>query len=181
MPSAANMNIYLNNHYEGMTPEKLIQMLYKGALRNLSLAKEGINENNPRKRGEHLSKTIAIVSELYSSLNPEMTDESTQFLRGLYSNMLVELPKISINNDIKTLDLAYSYLERLNEIWEHAVMDKNKKHTRQSAKADFSEHDINKYSKKKIKKIRKTGNAGKGYGSGYSGIEPGLKVQSIFA
>ncbi len=179
MSSATNMNIYLNNHYEGMTPEKLIQMLYKGALRNLSLAREGINENNPRKKGEHLSKTIAIVSELYSSLNPEMTDESTQFLRGLYSNMLVELPKISINNDIKTLDLAYSYLERLDQIWKHEVMEKN--HVKQSSEAECNEHDLNRNRKKKIKNIGTPGNADNRYGRGYSGMEHRLRAQSIFA
>jgi len=179
MSSAANMNIYLNNHYEGMTPEKLIQMLYKGALRNLNLAREGINENNPRKKGEHLSKTIAIVSELYSSLNPEMDDESTQFLRGLYSNMLVELPKISISNDIKTLDIAYSYLERLDQIWEHEVMGKN--HTGQSEKIELSEHDINKNSKNRIKENGNTCNTNNIYGGGYSGMGRRLKAQSIFA
>ncbi len=179
MSSATNMNIYLNNHYEGMTPEKLIQMLYRGALRNLSLAREGINENNPRKRGEHLSKTIAIVSELYSSLNPEMTDESTQFLRGLYSNMLVELPKISISNDIKTLDLAYSYLERLDQIWKQEVMGKN--HVKQFSETESNEHDRNKNTKKKIKKIGNPGNTDNRYGNGYSGMESRLIAQSIFA
>ena len=173
MSSAANMNIYLNNHYEGMTPEKLIQMLYKGALRNLNLAREGINENNPRKKGEHLSKTIAIVSELYSSLNPDMTDESTQFLRSLYSNMLVELPKISISNDIKTLDLAYSYLEKLDQIWENEVM--NKKQKKQAANQDLSRNDINHKNKTKDTVAARTG-----YG-GYRGIGQRLKAQSIFA
>lgn len=178
MSSAANMDIYLNNHYQGMTPEKLIQMLYKGALKNLSLAREGINENNPKKRGEHLSRVIAIVSELYSSLNPEMTDESTQFLRGLYSNMLVELPRISITNDIKRLNLVYSYLERLDQIWDSEVMGKS--HKKQSEKPKLFEHNINEDTtgKKKIKGHYNTGNAGY---EGYTSIGQKLKIQSTFA
>ncbi len=47
MSAATKMNTYLNNHYQGKTPEELIQMLYLGALRNIKLAKEGIDENNP--------------------------------------------------------------------------------------------------------------------------------------
>ena len=178
MSSAANMDIYLNNHYQGMTPEKLIQMLYKGALKHLNLAREGVNENNPKKRGEHLSRVIAIVSELYSSLNPEMTDESTQFLRGLYSNMLVELPKISITNDIKKLNLAYSYLERLDQIWENDVMGKN--HKKQSEKPKLFKHDMNEKTtgKEKIKAHYNTGNAGYGV---YTSIGKKLKMQSTFA
>jgi flagellar protein FliS len=116
------MNAYLNNHYEGMTPEELIHMLYKGALKHIRLAKEGVLENNPKKRGEHLSKVIAIISELNSSINTEIKDESVEFLQGLYAGMLAELPKTSINNDPKALDLTRSYIEKLNEIWETQVL-----------------------------------------------------------
>jgi flagellar secretion chaperone FliS len=122
MSAAKNMNTYLNNHYEGMTPEKLIHMLYKGALKHIDLARQGIVENNPKKRGEHLGKVISIISELNTSINSEIKDESTRFLRGLYTSMLTELPKVSITNDPKTLDLTKSYLEKLNEIWETQVL-----------------------------------------------------------
>lgn len=124
MSAATNMNTYLNNHYQGMTPEQLIQMLYKGALRNLTLAKEGVNENNPKKRGEHLGKTIAIITELYSSLDTKIKDESIQYLGQLYSKMLTELPKVSITNDVKALDLTYSYIKQLSHIWETEVLNK---------------------------------------------------------
>jgi flagellar protein FliS len=72
MPTQTNMDVYLNNHYQGKTPEQLIQMLYKGALRNITLAKEGVKENNPQKRGEHIGKTIAIITELYSILDNQL-------------------------------------------------------------------------------------------------------------
>ena len=123
MSAAQNMNVYLNNHYEGMTPEKLIHMLYQGALKHLGFARQGLIEKNPKKRGEHLSKVISIISELNTSINPDIDDESTQFLRGLYASMLAELPKVSITNDVKTLDLTCSYLEKLNEIWETEVLN----------------------------------------------------------
>ena len=124
MSAASNMNTYLNNHYQGKTPEQLIQMLYQGALRNITLAKQGIKENNPKKRGEHLGKTIAIITELYCSLDKEIEDESIQYLNQLYSKMLTELPKVSLSNDPKVLDLTYSYIERLNQIWETEVLNK---------------------------------------------------------
>jgi len=122
MSPATNMATYLNNHYQGKTPEQLIQMLYKGALRNLSLAKEGVKENNPKKRGEHLGKAIAIITELYTSLDTDTKDESILFLGELYSHMLAELPKVSITNDTTALDLTYSYIKQLNHIWETQVL-----------------------------------------------------------
>jgi len=123
MSAATNVNTYLNNHYQGKTPEQLIHMLYKGALKHINLAKQGMTENNPKKRGEHIGKAIAIITELYSSLDAENKDESIQFLRELYSNMLTELPKVAITKDPKTLDLAYAYIKQLNQIWETDVLN----------------------------------------------------------
>lgn len=122
MTPPVGVNKYINNHYEGMTPEQLILMLYKGALHRLDLARQGIKEKNIQKRGENLSKAIAIISELNCSLNQEMTDETTQFLRGLYTAILTELPKASLNNDEQIIIRAEKYISRLKEIWETNVM-----------------------------------------------------------
>ena len=55
-----------------------------------------------------------------------MKDESTEFLRGLYNAMLMELPKVSINNDIKILKRTEAYILKLKEIWENDVMAEEK-------------------------------------------------------
>lgn len=122
MAATAEIKRYLNNHYEGMSQEQLILALFKAALERLRLAKEGIEENNIQKRGENLSKAIAIVTELNASVNPTMTDESTLFLRGLYAAILAELPKVSLNNDITILKRSHGYISKLKEIWETQVM-----------------------------------------------------------
>ena len=124
MALPAQINTYLNTHYDGMTPEQLILMLFKGALNRLKQARQGIEENNIQKRGENLSKAIAIISELHSSVDSKMTDESTLFLRGLYASILAELPKVSINNDVAIIDRTVRYIERLAQIWETTVMNR---------------------------------------------------------
>jgi len=103
-------------------PKQLILMLYEGALEDLRLAKEGIEQQNARKRGEHLSRAVAIVSTLLTSLHNDTTDESMAFLGGLYQSMLVELAKVAVTHDVHVLDLTFRYLERLKQIWEHDVM-----------------------------------------------------------
>lgn len=118
----AQVNTYITNHYEGMTPEQLILLLFKGALERIELARQGIKENNPRKRGENLGKMIGIISELNASVNTEMQDEGTRFLRGLYGAILAELPKVSISNDTSILDRTEKYIARLKDIWESDVM-----------------------------------------------------------
>jgi flagellar protein FliS len=132
MAAFAQVNAYLANHYDGMTPEQLILLLYKGALDRIELTRQAIKENDIQKRGENLGKVIAIVSELNASLNPEMEDEGTRFLRGLYAAILAELPKVSVTNDITILERTASYLGKLKEIWQTDVMGMS---TEKSAKA----------------------------------------------
>lgn len=122
MAACTGYDMYRSNHFEGMDPKRLILMLYDGALKHIRLAREGVDQGDIRKRGENLGKVIAIVSELNACLDNTIHDESVDFLRGLYMAILMELPKVSINNDIRILDRSYGYIERLRAIWEKDVM-----------------------------------------------------------
>lgn len=126
MAGYQQMRTYLNNHYDGMGSEQLILLLYKGVLSRMRRTREGINENNDSKKGENLSKAIAIISELNAAIDSKVDDESILFLRGLYMAILAELPKVTLNNDLKTLERAEKYISRLKEIWENDVMAKKK-------------------------------------------------------
>ena len=116
-------NAYLQAKVQPETdPKRLILLLYEGALEDLRLAQEGIKQQNARQRGEHLSRAVAIVSTLLTSLDSNVTDEPIVFLRGLYQTILIELGKVAVTHDVNTLHLAFRYLERLKHIWEHDVM-----------------------------------------------------------
>jgi flagellar secretion chaperone FliS len=105
-----------------ISPEKLIHLLYERALKHLHYAGEGMGEKNPRKRGEHLGKAIAFVTELNASLDLEKGGEAAIFLRGLYQAILVELSKVSVTNDVEVIKRTCRYLQRLKDIWEQTVM-----------------------------------------------------------
>ncbi|PIE63235.1 MAG: flagellar export chaperone FliS [Desulfobacter postgatei] len=102
-------------------PQKLILMLYEGAIKRIRFAREGVVNKDPKQRGENLSKAIAIISELNASLR-NIEDEEIFFLRGLFLAMMQELCKVSVTNDIQTLDRATKYLSELKRIWETNVM-----------------------------------------------------------
>ena len=104
-----------------INPQKLIHMLYEGAIKRINFAREGVINKDPKQRGENLSKAIAIISELNASLR-NIEDEEIFFLRSLYIAMMQELAKVSITNDIQTLDRAIKYLMELKRIWETSVM-----------------------------------------------------------
>lgn len=124
MAVSNGINAYVSNHFEGMSPEKLILMLYDGAVERIGKARDGIREGNIQKRGENLSKTIAIISELNASLESEENNETTRFLRGLYLSILTELPKVSTTNDEEILNRTERYIAGLRKIWIDEVMNK---------------------------------------------------------
>lgn len=142
MAAYQQVHSYLSNHYEGMDPEQLILLLFNGVLSRLRLTREGINEKNMKKKGENLSKAIAIISELNASVDSKMNDESTRFLRGLYTAILTELPKVTLNNDLKTLDRTEAYISKLKEIWEKDVMAKKKESRSQIANGPVNKHSF---------------------------------------
>lgn len=104
-----------------INPQKLILMLYEGAIKRISFAKDGIINKNPKQRGENLSKAIAIISELNASLR-NVEREEISFLRSLFLVMMQELCKVAVTNDIQTLDRSTKYLMELKRIWETSVM-----------------------------------------------------------
>ena len=106
-------------------PARLILMLYDGAIKNLFIVREGIRENDLKKRGEHLSKAIAIITELLSSVEGDEDNEVASFLRSIYSSMLTELVKLNLSNDIEPLELSIKYLAQMREIWKKEVMNGN--------------------------------------------------------
>jgi flagellar protein FliS len=116
-------NAYLQAKVQPETdPKRLILMLYEGVLEDLRLVKEAIEQRNARQRGEHLSRAVAIVSTLLTSLDSHIMDEPIAFLRGLYQSILVALSTVAVTHDDNMLELAFRYLERLKQIWEQDVM-----------------------------------------------------------
>ena len=115
---------YIKSETQGtnIPPEQLIHLLYARALKHLHGAREGIDEQNPQKRGENLGKAIACVSELNASLDMAKGGEAAVFLRGLYEAILVELSKVSVTNDMEVIKRTCRYLTTLQDTWEQTVM-----------------------------------------------------------
>ena len=103
-------------------PVKLIHMLYERLLVHLAMPEQGIKENSPKVRGENLGKAIAIITELNASISSEDETDAAHFLRGLYTSILVELPKVAVSLDVNILQQTSKYMRQLKEIWEQTAM-----------------------------------------------------------
>ncbi len=123
MTSVQARNIYRQTEkLATIHPVKLVHLMYERVLIHLDLVLEGVEEHDPVKRGENLGRAIAIVTELNASIRKEDASEAAEFLRGLYSAILVELPKVAVNNDGEVVRRARRYLAKLKEIWEQTAM-----------------------------------------------------------
>jgi len=98
-------------------PEKLILMLYEGALRFANFAKKAIRENNVEHKVEYIIKVSNIFIELINSLDFEKGGEIAYYLSGLYTHQLKLLAKANLENDEKHLDDVIRVLKGLIEAW----------------------------------------------------------------
>jgi len=98
-------------------PEKLILMLYEGALRFANFAKKAINENNIEEKVKYIIKTSNIFIELINSLDFEKGGDIAHYLNGLYAYQLELLAKANIENETKYLDDVIRVLKGLIDAW----------------------------------------------------------------
>ncbi|MDZ7642219.1 MAG: flagellar export chaperone FliS [Desulfurivibrio sp.] len=133
MYSRQGVQAYRRNEVSAnVHPVKLVHMMYERVLTHLRFAEEAIGEGDVRKRGENLSKAIALIAELNAAVNSEDKSEAASFLRGLYGAILVELPQASVNNDVEILRQAGRYISELKKVWEETAMRENGLDERQS-------------------------------------------------
>jgi len=107
---------YSQNNISIESPEKLIEMLYEGILRFASLAKRSIDTNNLEKKSYWINRTVAIFSELLSSINHD-TGDISDYLTGLYLYQIESLSIANIENNTKNIDQVLHVTRELLQAW----------------------------------------------------------------
>ena len=97
-------------------PEKLILMLYEGALRFANIAKKAILEDDIEKKVKYIVKVSNIFVELINSLDYSQGDIA-YYLAGLYTQQLKNLANANAKNDVKYLDETIHVLKEIIEAW----------------------------------------------------------------
>ncbi len=87
-----------------ISKEQLLLKLYTGSLNFLKLARRGMEEDNPRVKGENITKVLNIITELDCALDMDKGGEMAENLSNLYRHILFSLVNANIKNDIETLD-----------------------------------------------------------------------------
>ena len=101
--------------------EKILLMLYGGAVKFVRFARRGIEKNNPKIKGENISKILAILAELDCALDKETGGILAENLSVLYQYMMGRLTVANIKNDAGALDEVERLLNELKQGFEEAI------------------------------------------------------------
>lgn len=101
--------------------EQILLKLYRGMLNFLSLARRGIEINSPKVRGENISKTLAILTELDCALDMDTGGELSENLSSLYRHMMYKLTDANLKNESESIDEVVTLINELYEGFEEAA------------------------------------------------------------
>jgi flagellar protein FliS len=116
MYGTAAHNTYAQNNVGIESPTRLIEMLYEGILRFNAQAKKSIKEGDIEKKVYWINRSVAIITELVSTLDTTQGDVSL-YLEGLYNYEISLLTQVSISGDIEKLDEVSDVFKGLLEAW----------------------------------------------------------------
>ncbi|NLK52003.1 MAG: flagellar export chaperone FliS [Syntrophomonadaceae bacterium] len=106
---------YRQTAVQTSSPEKLLLMLYDGAIKFLNLAISAIEENDTEKRHNNLVRVQAIMEELMGTLN--MDYEISKHLDALYEYFNRRLLEANIKNDKEIIQEVLGMVGELRDTW----------------------------------------------------------------
>lgn len=115
--SARAAAAYRQTHVESSSPLELVALLYDGALRFTAATRDAIARHDLPARRDALSRAIAIVSELQTTLNPAEGGEIAASLDALYTYVLGRLVDVNVKRDDSALDEVDGLLRPLRDAW----------------------------------------------------------------
>jgi flagellar protein FliS len=95
--------------------EMILVKLLDGAVRFVQAARAGLKDNNPKNKGENISRVIAIITELDCALDRDMGGDLVDNLSGLYRYILERLTLANIRDDNRILGEVEGLLTTIQE------------------------------------------------------------------
>jgi flagellar protein FliS len=124
---------YRHTEASSRSPIELIVMLYDGALRFLSQARDAMERQDVIAKRTALSRALEIVSELQSILNMREGGEIAVSLDSLYAWVHKRIIEANLNNDPVAIDEARRVLIPLRDAWAELAVTANLAAARESS------------------------------------------------
>jgi flagellar protein FliS len=119
MKSAAQK--YKATSVQSASREKLLLMMYEGAIRFVKRAILACEQKNIAERGVNIGKAYDIVLELNNTLDHKVGGDIARNLEQLYMFITDKLTQANIKGDKAPLEEALKILETLYSGWQQAV------------------------------------------------------------
>lgn len=117
----AYSSVGLETQVLSASPERLITLLFDGALSAIAKARLYLQQGNQAERGIAISKAIDIVdSGLKASVDMEAGGEVAKYLVGSYELIIQNLMLANLNADEEKLTVAETMLKNLGSAWREA-------------------------------------------------------------
>lgn len=114
-------NKYKTTAVQSASREKLLLMLYEGAIKFTKMAIIAAEKKDIQGRCENISKAYDIVLELMNTLDFKVGGEVAENLEQLYMFITDELARANITGKADHLKNVLKILETLHEGWKEAV------------------------------------------------------------
>jgi len=111
------LDSYKQTQVQSRTPLELVVMLYDGALQFMAAARDAIERRDIPARRDALSRALAIISELQSTLNLDEGGEIAASLDRLYAYANLRLLDAAMRNDVKPIDEVRRVFAILRDGW----------------------------------------------------------------
>jgi len=103
------------------SPGELLLALYDGLFRFLKGARHHLERGERARAAELLSKSYAVVSELYIALDHEVAPDLCSNLAGVYGFAMDRIMHASVRGSVQSVDEVIRVLTPLREAWQTAV------------------------------------------------------------
>ena len=114
---AFSKSTYVQNHYNSMSPARVVLALYDGVLVNIQRAVDALDAKDLPVQGEAVSKSLQIVAELQASLNLDEGGEVGAALFRLYDYVTMELVRANMHDDRDGLMMCGSLIQEVRDGW----------------------------------------------------------------
>lgn len=101
--------------------EDILLLLLDAVSMDLKKARMGIEDNNPKVKGESISRAISILSELDCALDHSIGSDLTENLSRLYHFVMDRLTFANLKNDLTAMDEADQVLDQVHDAFKEAV------------------------------------------------------------
>lgn len=124
-PYSKYIKQYQTSNITTATPEKLMILLFDGALQFLQKAKTAINENNLKERAENIEGARKIIRELMRTIDLENGNDVSKKLFRLYNKMAMNLIRANVQRSTEKIDEVITDITNIRWGFQKAIEIQN--------------------------------------------------------